>query len=211
MNLPFSPEQFRGVFEQYNQAIWPLQVLFYLFAMIAVYAAIRRFVFSDKIISSILVFFWIWMGVVYHIIFFSAINKAALLFGAAFILQGLIFFYYTFITKKLTYRYSSHSWGIVGGGLIIFALVMYPFISYLQGHIYPASPTFGLPCPTTIFTLGLLLWSSQKIPVGLVLIPIAWVFIGFSAAFSLGIKEDISLLLSGIVFIIMLVVRKRYF
>jgi len=211
MKLPFSPEQFLKVFELYNEAIWPIQVLFYLLAMMAVFAAFRRFDFSDKVISSILAFFWIWMGAVYHIIFFSAINKAALLFGAAFILQGLIFFYYTFVNKKLSYRYSSRSWGIVGSGLIIFSLLIYPVLGYLQGHIYPASPTFGLPCPTTIFTLGVLLWTNKKIPIGLILIPTIWVFIGFSAAFSLGIKEDISLLVSGILFIIVLVVRKKYF
>ncbi|WP_414541485.1 DUF6064 family protein [Nostoc sp. CCY0012] len=30
---------------------------------------------------------------------------------------------------------------------------MYPLIGYALGRIFPTSPTFGVPCPTTIFTV----------------------------------------------------------
>ena len=36
------------------------------------------------------------------------------------------------------------------------ALVAYPVLSAMLGREFPEMPTFGLPCPTTIFTLGLL-------------------------------------------------------
>ena len=64
-------------------------------------------------------------------------------------------------------------------------------LGYFLGHRYPAAPSFGLPCPTTIFTLGLLLWKRDKMPAWLFLIPLLWSAIGFSAALVLGMKEDV--------------------
>ena len=107
--------------------------------------------------AAILSFFWIWMGIIYHIINFSAINKAAYIFGAAFIFQGILFLYMGFFRQKITFRFYFDIYGITGGFLILFALILYPVLGYFQGHIYPSSPTFGLPCPTIIFTFGLLL------------------------------------------------------
>ena len=45
----------------------------------------------SRIVSLILSLFWIWMGIVYHLWFFSAINKAAIGFAAFFVLQGILF------------------------------------------------------------------------------------------------------------------------
>jgi hypothetical protein len=156
---------------------------------------------SDKVISSLLSFFWIWMGTIYHLVYFTAINKAAFIFGATFILQGILFFYLGVIKNLISISFSKNIEGMAGSVLIIFALIIYPIVGIIQGHIYPASPTFGLPCPTTIFTMGVLLWSDKKIPVILFIVPVLWSVLGFSAAHSLGIKEDIGLVIAGIIFV----------
>jgi hypothetical protein len=85
----------------------------------------------------------------------------------------------------------------------------YPLLGYLQGHIYPAAPTFGLPCPTTIFTFGILLWTDKKLPVITLVIPFLWSLIGFSAAFSLGIREDTGLLIAGLLTTIMILIWNK--
>jgi hypothetical protein len=74
--------------------------------------------------------------------------------------------------------------------------VIYPLLGYFLGHVYPSSPTFGLPCPTTIFTIGTLLLAG-KTPRAVFIIPLLWSVIGFKAAISLGAEEDTFLLLSG--------------
>ena len=58
---------------------------------------------------------------------------------------------------------------------------------------------FGLvPCPTTIFTFGMLLLAGR--PRRLLLwLPLLWSAIGFFAAIKFGIREDIGLLLAGMV------------
>ncbi len=211
MKLPFSIAQFLKVFEDYNFAIWPLQLFFYFIALLSILLSIIRLHQSDKIISLVLSFLWMWMGITYHLLFFTAINKAAYIFGIAFLLQGFLFLYFYFIQKCISFRFSSNIYGITGSFFILFALIIYPLAGYFQGHIYPAAPTFGVPCPTTIFTFGLLLWTDKKIPIPLLIIPMIWAAIGSLAAFSLGFKEDIGLLISGLVFIILMFLKNKTF
>jgi hypothetical protein len=199
MKTPFTEEQFFDVFKNYNQAVFPLQLAFYLLSFIAIYLALKPNSKSDKIISGLLAFLWMWMGIVYHLIFFTTINTAAYLFGAVFIIQGIMFIVFGVFQRKLSFRFRSDMYGIAGLGLILFALIGYPVLGYSLGHAYPYSPTFGLPCPTTIFTFGLLLLSDRKCPVMILLIPFLWSIIGFTAAFNFGIVEDTGLLVSGLI------------
>lgn len=207
MKLPFTLEQFLDVFRQYNVSVWPAQVLLIVLALAATYFSIFNKSYSNKIIVSILAFLWLWMGVVYHLIFFSSINKAAIIFGALFIIHGLLLFYFGIIKDKLKFQFSLNKYGITGIVLTTFALVVYPLLGYWLAHVYPLSPTFGLPCPTTIFTFGILLFSSSRIPFIVIIIPAIWSIIGFSAAVSLGMKEDTGLLIAGFVGTIMIIYR----
>ena len=97
--------------------------------------------------------------------------------------------------------------GIPGGMFLIYALVIYPALGYWLGHRYPAAPTFGLPCPTTIFTFGMLLWTNRRVPLYLLPIPFAWSLIGISAAMSLGMTEDYGLLVAGLVGASLIILR----
>ena len=162
MKMPFTVEQFFEVFEKYNTAVWPLQVLFFLLGVIAVVLVIKKIKYSDRIISAILAFLWFWIGIAYHLIFFTVINKAAFGFGIIFILQGLVLFIIGVIKGNLSFKYEKNIYGFAGSILLVYAMLIYPAIGYFLGHVYPNSPTFGLPCPTTIFTFGILLFSSEK-------------------------------------------------
>ncbi len=198
MKLPFTSEEFLKVFADYNQSVFPMQIFLFLLALVAIYLSLKKKRWSDKGIVSILSFLWIWMGIVYHILFFSSINKAAYFFGTIFIVEGGLFLWNGVYRNKLSFHLTKNVNGIAGMVLIVFALLMYPVLSYWLGHVYPTNPTFGLPCPTTIFTFGIFLLAKKKLPFILFTIPFIWAFIGFSAAFSLGIMEDISLLISAL-------------
>jgi hypothetical protein len=87
--------------------------------------------------------------------------------------------------------------------------MIYPTLGYFLGHIYPKSPTFGLPCPTTIFTFGLLLWTDVKLPKTILIIPFLWSLVGFTAALTLGILEDTGLLVSGVLGVGLILFRDR--
>ncbi len=209
MQLPFTVEQFLGVFKSYNETVFPLQIIFYFIAFFCVYLLYKPVKFSSKFISWVLTFFWLWIGIVYHIIFFSPINKPAYIFGIFFIAQGILFFHNGIIKDKLAFENQSSVFNYVGIVFIIYALIIYPVIGHVSGHQYPSSPTFGLPCPTTIFTFGILLFIREKIPAAILIIPLIWSVIGFSAALKLSITEDLGLLVAGVTGFVLLLIRSK--
>lgn len=209
MNLPFTIEQFLDVFKSYNQNVFPIQIIFYLAAFYCVFLLFKPIKNSGKIISGVISFLWLWIGIVYHIMFFSSINKAAYLFGVLFIIQGILFFYNGVVKSKLSFEYKKNIYDYIGIILITNALLVYPILGYILGHKYPYSPTFGLPCPTTIFTFGLLLFIKSRISVAVLIIPLLWSIIGFGAALSLSITEDYGLLISGIIGFVLLLIKNK--
>ncbi len=197
LGIPFTTEQFFLVFEKYNQAIFPMQFVLILVAVIVIFLAASRKPSRNKIISGLLGLLWLWTGIVYHLIFFTAISPPAYIFGALFVFQGLLFLSEGVVINRLSFRASQRFDGILGAVFIAYALVIYPLISSGLGRIFPASPTFGTPCPTTIFTFGLLLWTDRKISLSLLIVPVLWSLVGTSAALSFGIKEDFGLLVAA--------------
>jgi hypothetical protein len=54
---------------------------------------------------------------------------------------------------------------VLGVALIAYAVVIYNALGYVLGHSWPNLPVFGVaPCPTTIFTFGMLLLATGPLP-----------------------------------------------
>ena len=136
MKFPFTTEEFLDVFKQYNQDVWPAQIAFVLLALLCVYFIIGHKTYKTRIVTSILAFFWLWMGLVYHLLFFATINPAAYLFAGLFMVQGILFFILGVLRKPLS---TSHPTINIWAGfvLIAYALLIYPIIGYYAGHGYP--------------------------------------------------------------------------
>jgi hypothetical protein len=209
MDVPFTVEQFLGVFTLYNEAVWPAQTVLYLLAAALVWLAARGRAHADRWVGGGLALLWAWMGVVYHWAFFSAINQAAWLFGALFLLQAILFVGAGVLAGRLHFHARPDGYGVTGAVMIGYALVLYPILGALAGHAYPRGPTFGLPCPTAIFTFGILLWADRGVPWWVLVIPAAWSLLGSSAAVSFGITEDYGLIVAGVVGTSMLLWRNR--
>ena len=198
--LPFSESDFFAVFARYNESVWPAQVILYLLGIAAVALAFRRSIRSTRLIYVVLAFFWLWMGAVYHASFFADVNPAANGFAAAFVVQS-VFFFAMASRLNIALMPGKTLAGVCGGVLAAASLVVYPVLTALADHRYPAQPTFGLPCPTTIFTLGILLWAVDAVPMHVVIIPLLWAVITTFATVQLGVREDLLLSASAIVFL----------
>jgi hypothetical protein len=210
MKIPFTIEQFFDVFGTYNTAIWPAQVLAYLLGIIALAFAFRETKLSARIVSGILAFFWIWTGVFYHIVHFSVINSAAWIFGVFYIVQGLLFLLIGTNHDRLAFRFSLKPLPIIGGCFILYAMVVYPLLGISFGHSYPKAPMFGVaPCPTTIFTFGILLWATKSVPAYLLIIPLLWSIVGMSAAVNLRVPQDYGLVIAGVIGTILILIQNR--
>jgi hypothetical protein len=209
MKTPFTTEQFFGVFEKYNLALFPAQWILLLLGVIAVFLIHSNVKAKHLIISCFLGFLWLWMGIVYHILFFADINPVANVFGIVFILQGILFFINGFRSEKLSYSFTPSSKDYIGYFLIVFGLLLYPVIGYLVNGALERTISLGLPCPTTIFTFGFLMLTSSKLPRYMLIIPSLWAILAFSAVIKFGVYQDAMLPVSAMLAIFWLVGRKN--
>ena len=197
--LPFSVEQFYGVFVQYNESVWPMQIVLHAVAVATLALLVGARPAGSRIIAGLLAFLWAWMAIAYYFVFFSRINASGWIIGAGLLAGGLWLGWVGGIEGRIRFGLGQGWRGALGWMLIFYALVAYPLIGYAVGHRYPAMPTFGLPCPVTIFTVGLLLTASP-VPRSVYLAPALWGLSGgASATFLLGVYQDAGLLVAGII------------
>jgi hypothetical protein len=197
MALPFSREQFFEVFSSYNDAVWPAQIVLYALALVALALALTPRSYSGRAACAVLALLWAWMGAVYHFVYFREVNPAATLFGAAFLLAAALFAWQGVVQGRLAFECNRGARSAAGLLIVAYGLAFYPALAWLLGHGYPAMPTFGLPCPTTIFTLGMLTLVRRPFPRAVFLVPLAWVIVGTQAALLFGMYEDLGLLAAG--------------
>jgi hypothetical protein len=200
--MPFTVEQFFQVFVRYNRAVWPGQIFLIVLAIVALALVFSKVAGAGRIISIILALLWAWMGVAYHLVFFAAVNPAAPIFGVIFLIQALLLFVLGVWGRGPRFGIVSTARTVAGGVLVLYALLIYPLLGILAGHRYPATPTFGAPCPTTIFTLGLLFFLRPPFPRAVAVIPLLWAAVGSIAAFELGVVQDFGLLAAGMLGIV---------
>lgn len=201
MRLPFTESEFLDVFAAYNGALWPAALAWWLLSLVAL-AAVLRGRARGPAVPTLMAGLWAWSGVAYHFGFFTRINPAARVFGALFLVQAaLVIWVGRREPPRLVPGRSPRQ--IVGVLLAAYGLV-YPLLAVVLVGPYPRIPTFGVPCPTTLFTSGLLILVTPPRR-SLLVIPLLWSLIGGSAAILLGVTTDFALLAAAAVLLAFLV------
>ena len=195
MQLPFTKEQFFDLFVAYNEALWPAAVALWIASAVIVALRLSAQRPHDRWISTLLVVHWAWSALAYHVAFFTRINPAAWLFAALFLGQAVLFFRIGVVGRRLSFAPWDSAWAPLAWGLIAYSLA-YPAINALDHRSLLRIPTFGLPCPTTIFTAGVLMLGTPR-SWRLSILPVIWSAIGGSAAFLLGVHADVALPFAG--------------
>lgn len=208
MQLPFTIDEFFGVFRDYNEALWPAQLGLVALAFIAILLVLRPRRWSGIGVSAILAFLWAWLAIAYHLAFFSRINSLAYVFSGMSLVGALSFFWQGVVRRRLQFAWVGGWRAFVGTVLVVFALILYPLWSWQAGHPYPQMPTFGVPCPTTIFTIGLLAFLVPAYPRSPLVVPVLWCFVGAQAAFLLGVHQDVGLVAAAVAGAVILIRAK---
>jgi hypothetical protein len=203
MQLPFSHDAFLDVFGAYNSLLWPAVLLLWAATAIVVWAWLHGGGVSRRLLFVLLAVHWAWSGIAYHWLFFRSINPAATIFAALFMVQAVLFVWLavganTRAAAPIGVR------GAVGGALILYGLI-YPFIGLAVGLEYPRLPLFAVPCPTTLVTVGVLV-AAVGVPRLAAVVPVLWAVVGSSAAFALGIRADLALVVAAAVLVLDLAV-----
>ena len=209
MKIPFTTEQFLSVFEKYNSTVFPIQWILILLGIVALFLVHSKHSSKNKLIGSFLGLLWIWMGIVYHIIFFTVINKLAFVFGGFFVLQGVLILINTFLKDKLIFSFPSQTKNYFGYFFILFGLIIYPIISYFVQGTFKRTIALGLPCPTTILTFGFFMMASNKFPKYLLIIPSLWTIVGVGAAIQFGVYQDFMMPIAAVIAVTMLFKTKK--
>lgn len=192
--LPFTHQAFFDLFGRYNEAIWPLVFIAYCAGTASVILLLKPNRVTAFFISSILAAMWLVNGVGYHWMFFRTINPVAGIFGAAFAIQSILLVLRPVMDSDLRFYVQRDARSVAGLSLMIFAMILYPAWGWLGHLAWPKMPAFGVaPCPTTIFTIGMLLLGPWRSVCWLLIIPSLWATIGGSAAILLDVSQDIAL------------------
>ena len=196
MQLPFTKEQFFDLFVAYNEALWPAAVALWIASAVIVALRLAEHRPHDRWISALLVAHWAWSALAYYVAFFTRINPAAWLFAALFLGQAVLLFRAGIVQRRLSFAPWGSAWAPLAWALIVYSLA-YPAINAIDHRSLLRIPTFGLPCPTTIFTAGALMLATPR-SWSLTIVPVIWSAIGGSAAFLLGVHADVALPIAGI-------------
>jgi hypothetical protein len=206
--IPFSREAFLEVFRAYNHAAWPAEIVLTALALFATVAALREGRRASLVAGGTLVVLWAWMAVAYHWIHFVRVTPAAWLFGAMFIGESLLLGE-AVVRDRLRFGARPGASRVIGLAIIAYALLVYPALGIGTDHAYPRAPSFGLPCPTTIFTFGMLLLTRDRVPRRLLVLPSLWAVIAAMAPMKFGIWEDVGLPIAAIVAVLVLELRNH--
>lgn len=196
MNLPFTHDQFLDVFAAYNRLLWPAAVLLWLLTVGSLVHLWRVGPRASRLVAIVLAVHWAWSAFAYQLAFFRRVNPAATIFAVIFLAQAVLLLWRGVLQRRLAFVPSRSAWGAIGGALVAYSLA-YPALALASGLTFPRMPTFGVPCPTTILTVGLLLLLRRDEVRRLAAIPVVWAAIGGSAAVLLAIRIDLALVVAG--------------
>lgn len=207
MQLPITPDQFFDVFRRYNEAVWPAQILLLAIGAFTAFAAWRANAKAATLWArtalGMLSVLWLWSGIAYDKVFFATVTPAADIFGSLFVAEAALLLICLWLDSWNAVPVSNVS-RFIGASLIAYALVLYPIVGLLLGHRYPAVPSFGTPCPVTIFTFGVFCLLPAHIGRFAVAIPLLWALIGSYGGVAMGVPEDAGLIVGAAAAVVVL-------
>jgi hypothetical protein len=204
-------ERFLDYTSKYNLDLYPAQYLMLGLGLIAILTVFFRTKHSSRFISAILAFFYGWIGIQFYMVYFKEFMPFPFVFGILFVVQSLIFIFEGTIRNRISFQFKADLYGLTGALLIFYGILGYQALEYLLGRGYPEILSFGMfPCPTVIFSLGILLWTGKKFPAYILVYPLIHAFSGFIPAFIIGIIEDIGLIISGLLVLSLLSYRDKF-
>jgi len=196
MRLPFTEVEFLDLFARFNVTLWPVLLVLWVASAVAA-VSLARGRATARPVLLLLAIHWLWSGVAFHAWFFTRINPRADLFALMFVAQGLLFARAAG-QNRVHLDWDASLRQLTGLAFVGLALA-YPLLVMLTGYRVPAAPAFGVPCPTALFTVGVLLCSTTIVPRILLFIPLAWSLVGGSAAITMGVTPDLLLLAGALV------------
>ena len=192
MNPPFTIAAFLRVFATCNAAIRPFQIAANGLGLLAFVPLLLPSKGLMRLASVALAILWAFTAIGYHLMYFATINPVTPVFAAAFVVQAILFLTSAIQPADVRLRLGSGFRTAAGLITIVYTVVICPILGIWAGHGLIAGPMFGVArCPTTMFTIGLLLLARGRRVIWFSVIPFLWSLIGWAARPS-AVPEDIA-------------------
>lgn len=195
--LSFGRDEFLAVFTTYNEALWPAAEMLGLLAFAAFCLALFPGPRRDRAACALIALLWSWAGLIYGCGFLAGLTPLGYVFGGLLALEAGLLLHFGVLRHDVRFWTHTGPRHLAGILLVFYALVAYPALAALLGHVHPTSPSFGVPTPVTIFTLGMLLLTRAPYARVLFVIPLLWTIVGSYLAFELQLREDIALIVAA--------------
>ncbi len=171
----FSLETYYRLFERYNAAIWPGQIVALAFGGLIVVLLRGADPRRGRLIAGILAASWLWIAIAFHAARYATIHRAAIYFAWAFGVEALLLVWAGVLRGRLTFERRGDAVGRAGLAVFLFALLVQPLIGPLFGRGWRQMEVFGVaPDPTAVGTLGILLLVSGRARWELIAAPALW-------------------------------------
>jgi Family of unknown function (DUF6064) len=198
LGLPFTAAQLAALFGDYKAIVWSVLLVAYGLGFLTIFLLLVPGRTTSRAIAIILAALWVWTGIVYHALYFSTLNDAALLAGAAFLVEGLIVLRAGW-RGELRFGDQRSMRAAAGIALVCYAIAVYPLLGLAFSSAHRGLSMLGVtPTPVTMFTVGCLLLATRPVPRSILMIPMLWSLIGGIEALLLYVPQDWPLLASAV-------------
>ena len=183
--LLFSPRNYYRLFELYNDAIWPAQLVALLAGVVILGLLRKPGAWHSRVIAALLAACWLWVAWAYHDARYSSINWLATYFAIAFALEAVLLVLLG-VRRGLSLRPAAPWIAWSGVAMVLFAVLVQPLIGPLVGRPWSQAEAFGIaPDPTVVATLGVIALTSSWPKLLLLPIPILWCLVSGATALAM--------------------------
>ena len=188
--LLFSPRTYYRLFELYNVALWPLQIITIALGVVILLLWQRGGKSATRVAFAILAIIWLWVAWAYHWQRYSSINWAANYYALAFIFEALLLLYIVVRPDYFTQSSVKSVNDRAGLAPFLISLLLFPLLGSLLGRPWAQAEVFGLaPDPTALLTLSMLLLYKLRSAWWLLPIPVAWCVISGATMWAMNAPE----------------------
>jgi hypothetical protein len=209
-------EEFWHILEAYGARIWPIQIIFYIAAILLVgWIFLKPGRLPSLLVNLFLSIAFAWNGIMFYMIHARDMGGGSYgnyFFGSVFIVISLLFAVDSF-RQKMQFALPMNGWRKVVAFLLMALVFCYPLFGMLAGHGFTSLIMPGtFPCPTT--ALGLLLLTTALPEVDkIIFILLLFCAVPFTPFFQIaryGVYEDTILFSTGIYSLVLLVIYWRH-
>ena len=193
--LLFSPRTYYRLIQRHNEAVWPGQAAALGLGLVVLALARRPNARQGRVLSAILAALWVWVAWAFVWKRYATINWAAKYLVWLFAIEALLLLWIGVVRGGLLVSWRRDAPGMLGGGLLILSLLLYPAFAPLLGRGWRPAEVFGVaPDPTVLATLGVLLLADGPPRWVLLAMPVLWCIVSGATLLAMGSPEAMVLL-----------------